>query len=139
MKKTAPGIKKEMSDEVRLQLGAAVWGMIKNALVAGLADRGMRLPDEEVRFVTRFMLEHLEAKGQRIVPVKATLDMHEAMRVALDEGKRLSVKWVKGKTKQRWRYQAALDAAPDWRLGYEQERERAEAQLEAASIPGIET
>lgn len=130
MKKNHPGTKKVMSDIVRQQLGAAVWGMVKNALIAGLADRRIKLPDEEVRLVTRFMLEHLEAKGQRIVPVKATLDMHEAMRVALDEGKRMSLKWVQFKTKQRWRYQAALEAAPDWRLGYEQDRERATAQAQ---------
>lgn len=125
MKKNHPGMKRALSDDARLILGVGLWGMVKNALAAGLTDRGVKLPDEEVRFVTRFMLEHLEAKGQRIVPVKATLDMHEAMRVALDEGKRMSLKWVQGKTKQRWRYQAALDAAPDWRLGYQQETERA--------------
>jgi hypothetical protein len=125
MKNNHPGAKRAMSDDVRLKLGVGLWGVVKNALTAGLADRGIDLPVDEVRLVTRFTLEHLEAKGQRIVPVKATLDMHEAMRVALDEGKRMSLKWVQGKTKQRWRYQAALDAAPDWRLGYQQETERA--------------
>lgn len=125
MKSNHPGAKRVMSDDVRLKLGVGLWGVVKNALTAGLADRGIELPDDEVRLVTRFTLEHLEAKGQRIVPVKATLDMHEAMRVALDEGKRMSLKWVQGKTKQRWRYQAALDAAPDWRLGYQQETELA--------------
>ena len=128
MKKNHSTMKRALSDDVRLTLGVGLWGMVKNALAAGLADGGVKLPDEEVRFVTRFMLEHLEAKGQRIVPVKATLDMHEAMRVALNEGKRMSLKWVQGKTKQRWRYQAALDAAPDWRLGYQQDRERVETQ-----------
>lgn len=97
MKKNHPGTKRALSDDARLILGVGLWGMVKNALAAGLTDRGVKLPDEEVRFVTRFMLEHLEAKGQRIVPVKATLDMHEAMRVALDEGKRMSLKWVQGK------------------------------------------
>ncbi len=121
MKRNHPTTKRALSDDARLMLGVGLWGMVKNALAAGLADRGVKLPDEELRLITRFMLEHLEAKGQRIVPVKATLDMHEAMRVALDEGKRMSLKWVQGKTKQRWRYQAALDAAPDWRLGYQQE------------------
>lgn len=133
MKNNHPGAKWAMSDDVRLKLGVGLWGVVKNALTAGLADRGIKLADEEVRFVARFMLEHLEAKGQRIVPVKATLDMHEAMRVALDEGKRMSLKWVQGKAKQRWRYQAALDAAPDWRLGYEQERERVVAEASAAT------
>ncbi len=138
MKQNHPGTKRALSDDARLMLGVGLWGMVKNALAAGLADRGVKLPDEEVRLVTRFMLEHLEAKGQRIVPVKATLDMHEAMRVALDEGKRMSLKWVQAKTKQRWRYQAALDAAPDWRLGYQQETERAlnPAKPETGSLTG---
>jgi hypothetical protein len=125
--------KREMSDDVRLELGTGVWRMVKNALREGLADRGFELPDEEIQLVTRFMLENLEAKGQRIVPIKATLDMHEAMRVALDQGKRMSLQWVKFKTKQRWRYQAAVDAAPDWRWGYQQERERVVAEASAAT------
>ncbi len=122
MKQNHPGTKRALSDDARLMLGVGLWGMVKNALAAGLADRGVKLPDEEVRLVTRFMLEHLEAKGQRIVPVKATLDMHEAMRVALDEGKRMSLKWVQAKTKQRWRYQAALDAAPTGASGINKRR-----------------
>lgn len=131
MKKNHPGMKRALSDDARQQLGCALWGMVKNALTSALADRGVKLPAEEVRLVARFMLEHLEAKGQRIVPVKATLDMHEAMRVALDEGKRMSLKWVQFKTKQRWRYQAALDAAPDWRLGFKQDRERQDPRPDA--------
>lgn len=131
MKKNHPGMKMALSDDARLMLGVGLFGMLKNALAAGLADRGVKPPDEEVRLVTRFMLEHLEATRQRNVPVKATLDMHEAMRVALDEGKRMSLKWVQAKTKQRWRYQAALDAAPNWRLGYQQETERQDPRPDA--------
>jgi uncharacterized protein with von Willebrand factor type A (vWA) domain len=44
--------------------------------------------------------------------------MQQAIKQALDQGKRMSVAWVKPRTKQRWRYQAAIEAAPDWRRGY---------------------
>ncbi len=124
MKQKPPWNERALSDDARLMLGVGLWGMVKNALAAGLADRGVKLPDEEVRLVTRFMLEHLEAKGQRIVPVKATLDMHEAMRVALDEGKRMSLKWVRrrpssaGAIRRLW----MLHRTGAW---YQQETERA--------------
>lgn len=56
------------------------------------------------------MLEHFEAKGPCVFPVKATLDMHEAMRLALDEGKRMSRKWVQDLTRRPPSYQD-VDAA----------------------------
>ncbi len=58
----------------------------------------------------------------RVVPAKPTGKMQTAILSALDEGKRLSVSWVRSKTKQRWRYAAAIDAAPDWRRGYMDEQ-----------------
>ncbi len=72
--------------------------------------------------MTRFMLEQIETSGLRVVPVKPTSQMQQAIKQALDEGKRMSIAWVKQRTKQRWRYQAAIDAAPSWRRGYELDR-----------------
>jgi hypothetical protein len=57
--------------------------------------------------------------------------MQQAIKQALDQGKRMSVDWVKQRTKQRWRYQAAIDAAPSWRRGYEQDLKAEDGQPEA--------
>ncbi|KEQ09334.1 hypothetical protein GV67_01285 [Pseudorhizobium pelagicum] len=85
----------------------------------GLSDRGIIIGDDEASLITRFMLEQVEGSGLRLVPIKPNSHMQLAMRHALDQGKRMSIAWVKQCTKQRWRYQAAIDAAPSWRRGYE--------------------
>ena len=95
------------------------WRILKRALRLALSDRGIEIDSADVALVTRFMFERIEASGLRMVPVKPTSGMQAAIKQALDDGKRLSVTWVKQKTKQRWRYQAAIDAAPDWRKGYQ--------------------
>lgn len=101
------------------QLDLDTWRILKKALKTGLSDRGIRVHDQEASLMTRFMLEQIETSGLRIVPTKPTSEMQRAIKEALDEGKRMSVTWVKPRTKQRWRYQAAIDAAPSWRRGYE--------------------
>lgn len=67
--------------------------------------------------ITRFLLEHVEERGLVVVRRKPTRKMQNAMK----KGKRLSISWVDPRTKGRWRYFAALDAAPKWRVGYEAE------------------
>lgn len=101
------------------QLDLDTWRVLKKALKIGLSDRGIRVDDQEASLMTRFMLEQIETSGLRIVPTKPTSEMQHAIKKALDQGKRMSVTWVKPRTKQRWRYQAAIDAAPSWRRGYE--------------------
>ncbi len=101
------------------QLDLDTWRILKKALKTGLSDRGIRVDDQEASLMTRFMLEQIETSGLRIVPTKPTSEMQQAIKDALDQGKRMSVTWVKPRTKQRWRYQAAIDAAPSWRRGYE--------------------
>ncbi|MBB4255284.1 MULTISPECIES: hypothetical protein [Rhizobium] len=94
------------------------WRILKKALKTALSDRGFNIEAEEASLVTRFMLEQIETSGLRVVPAKPTTEMQQAIKQALDQGKRKSVAWVEPRTKQRWRYQAAIDAAPNWRRGY---------------------
>lgn len=94
------------------------WRILKKALNTGLSDRGFTIDAEEASLIARFMLEQIEASGLRVVPVKPTTEMQQAIKQALDQGKRMSITWVKPRTKQRWRYQAAVEAAPNWRRGY---------------------
>lgn len=101
------------------QLDLDTWRILKKALKTGISDRGIRVDDQEASLITRFMLEQIETSGLRIVPAKPTSEMQQAIKDALGQGKRMSVAWVKPRTKQRWRYQAAIDAAPSWRRGYE--------------------
>ncbi|MCQ2005269.1 hypothetical protein [Rhizobium sp. NRK18] len=104
------------------QLDLDTWRILRKALKTGLSDRRISLGDDEASLVTRFMLEQIEASGLRIVPAKPTAEMQRATKEALDQGKRMSITWVKPRTKQRWRYQAAIDAAPSWRRGYQLDR-----------------
>ncbi|SEH23566.1 hypothetical protein [Rhizobium sp. NFR12] len=97
------------------------WRILKKALKTGLSDRGLTIDAVNASLITRFMLEQIEASGLRVVPVKPTTEMQQAIKQSLDQGKRMSVAWVKPRTKQRWRYQAAVEAAPDWRRGYLQD------------------
>jgi hypothetical protein len=103
-----------------------MWRILKKALRASLADRGIIVGDDEASLMTRFMLERVEGSGLRVVPLKPTSEMHLATKQALDEGKRMTVSWVGLRAKQRWRYQAAIDAAPTWQRGYEQDRKDAD-------------
>ncbi|WP_106796747.1 hypothetical protein [Rhizobium sp. H4] len=94
------------------------WRILKKALKTGLSDRGFTIDAEEASLIARFMLEQIETSGLRVVPVKPTTEMQQAIKQALDQGKRMSAAWVKPRTKQRWRYKAAVEAAPNWRRGY---------------------
>lgn len=100
------------------QADVDTWRILKKALRTGLSDRGFAIEPDEASLIARFMLEQIETSGLRVVPVKPTTEMQRAIRHALDQGKRMSVAWVKPRTKQRWRYQAAVEAAPSWRRGY---------------------
>ncbi|OBY05059.1 hypothetical protein BAE36_22180 [Rhizobium leguminosarum bv. trifolii] len=112
----------QTTDEVRnpasSQADIDTWRILKKALKIGLSDRGFIIEAEEASLVARFMLEQIETSGLRVVPVKPTTEMQQAIKQALDHGRRMSVAWVKPRTKQRWRYQAAVEAAPNWRRGY---------------------
>lgn len=103
------------------QLDVETWRAIKSALRTGLSDRGVEIGDDELALIARFMMEKFESGGLHLVPLKPTSEMHRAIQLALEEGKRLSVAWVKERTKQVWRWKAAIDAAPSWRRGYGQE------------------
>ena len=107
-----------LRDDSKSQIDLQTWRILKKALKSGLSDRGILVGEEEASLITRFVLEQIETSGLRVVPVKPTTEMQQAIKQALDQGKRMSVAWVKPRTKQRWRYQAAVEAAPDWRRGY---------------------
>ncbi len=126
---------KQLPQEVRNDVATSkididTWRTLKKALRTGLSDRGFVVGDDEVTLMTRFMLEQIETSGLRVVPVKPTSEMQQAVKQALDQGKRMSVAWVKERTKQRWRYQAAIEAAPSWRRGYELDRKAIGEQKE---------
>lgn len=127
---------KQLPQEVRNDVATSkididTWRTLKKALRTGLSDRGFVVGDDEVALMTRFMLEQIETSGLRVVPVKPTSEMQKAIKQALDEGKRMSIAWVKQRTKQRWRYQAAIEAAPSWRRGYELDQKAEDGQPEA--------
>lgn len=108
----------EVRNPASSQADVDTWRILKKALKTGLSDRGFTINAEEASLIARFMLEQIETSGLRVVPVKPTTEMQKAIKQALDQGKRMSVAWVKPRTKQRWRYQAAVEAAPNWRRGY---------------------
>lgn len=108
----------EVRNPASSQADIDTWRILKKALKTGLSDRGFTIDAEEASLIARFMLEQIETSGLRVVPVKPTTEMQQAIKQALDQGKRMSVAWVKPRTKQRWRYQAAVEAAPNWRRGY---------------------
>jgi hypothetical protein len=120
----------DSAEGVASQVDIDTWRILKKAFRTGLSDRGIVVGDDEASLMTRFMLEQIETSGLRVVPVKPTSEMQRAIKQALEEGKRMSIAWVKQRTKQRWRYQAAIDAAPSWRRGYELERKAADGQKE---------
>lgn len=122
---------KDRLDIATSQLDLDTWRILKKALRTGLSDRGIVVGDNEASLMTRFILERIETSGLRVVPVKPTSEMQQAIKQALDQGKRMSVAWVKQRTKQRWRYQAAIDAAPSWRRGYELDQKAEDGQPEA--------
>ncbi len=120
----------DSAEAVASQVDIDTWRILKKALRTGLSDRGIVVGDDEASLMTRFMLEQIETSGLRVVPVKPTSEMQKAIKLALDECKRMSVAWVKQRTKQRWRYKAAIDAAPSWRRGYELDRKAPREQAE---------
>lgn len=121
---------KNQSNLETLQVDIDTWRILKKALRTSLSDRGLLVGENEASFMTRFMLEQIESSGLRVVPAKPTSAMQQAVKQALDKGKRMSVAWVKQRTKQRWRYRAAIDAAPSWRRGYEEDRKEAADRAE---------
>lgn len=118
-------------DAAASQADIETWRILKKAMQTGLSDRGLMIGDAEASHIARFALEYIEQRGLRIVPMRPNSQMQLAMRHALDEGKRMSITWVKGRTKQRWRYQAAVEAAPSWRRGYGFERKIAARDTES--------
>lgn len=92
---------------------------MKKALFRGLSDRGLLIGKDEASLIVRFVLEQIEKSGLRVVPLEPTGEMQLAIKHALDKGKRMSIRWVGQRRKQRWRYRAAIEAAPNWRKGYE--------------------
>lgn len=107
-----------LRDDSKSQVDLQTWRILKKALKSGLSDGESLSVKKKHRLITRFALEQIETSGLRVVPVKPTAEMQQAIKQVLDQGKRMSVAWVKPRTKQRWRYQAAIEAAPDWRRGY---------------------
>lgn len=106
------------------------WRILKKAFRTGLSDRGISIAQNDLILAVRFMLEEIESSGLRVVPEKPTSQQHQAMKEALDLGKRRSTSWVGRRTKQRWRYQAAVDAAPSWRRGYEMDKKTEDEEPE---------
>ena len=91
------------------------WRAMRNAFREALSSRGPAVDENNLRLMTRVAPEDMESRGYRLVPIKPTAEMQAAVRHALDEGKRQSVKWVGPLVKNRWRYLAAIKAAPQWR------------------------
>lgn len=108
------------------------WRALRNSMRDGLASRGIKPTDRDIDLVTRFVLEEVEQRHFRIVPLKQTREMHVAVQEALYKGKRQSVRWVIPRIKNQWRYISALDAAPSWRRGYEADQQSDE---QAAGVP----
>ena len=111
------------------------WRALRNSMRDGLASRGINPTDRDIDLVTRFVLEEMEQRHFRVVPLKPTREMHVAVQEALYEGKRQSVRWVRPRIKNQWRYIAALDAAPSWRRGYEAYRQSAEQAVDVSDDP----
>lgn len=94
------------------------WRALRNSVREAFSSRELKPTDKDLNLVTRFALEEMEQRGFRIVPDKPIREMHVAVQEALRKGKRRSITWVGTRTKNLWRYVAALDAAPSWRRGY---------------------
>jgi hypothetical protein len=104
---------------VATQMEMNTWHAMRNSFRTALTDRGLAIGENELRLVTRFALEEMESRRYRLLRVKPTAEMQAPVRRALDEGKRQSVNWVGPRVKNRWRYRAAIEAAPNWRRGYD--------------------
>ncbi|EDQ31792.2 hypothetical protein HPDFL43_21814 [Hoeflea phototrophica DFL-43] len=101
------------------QVDIDFWRILKRGFRTGLSDRGIAVGEKDLILALRFMLEEIETSGLHVVPWKPTSQQHQAIKEALEEKKRMSIRWVRTRTKQRWRYKAAVEAAPNWRHGYE--------------------
>lgn len=112
------------------QQARQTWQILRNGLKSALADRGHAVDVRDLALITRFMLEYIEERGLLVVPRKPTRKMQAAIKDALNSGNRLSISWVDPWTKQRWRYFAALDAAPNWRIGYQAEIASSDLELD---------
>jgi hypothetical protein len=94
------------------------WRGVRNGIQAALEARAITAAPKDVSLITRFALEEIERRGYRLVPVKPTREMQDAVKHAMDKGRRQSISWVSAKLKNRWRFLAVVDAAPQWRNGY---------------------
>lgn len=112
------------------QVGVDFWRILKKGFRTGLSDRGIVVGEKDLILALRFMLEEIESSGLHVAPGKPTSQQHQAMKEALDEKKRMSTRWVKTRTKLRWRYQAAVNAAPNWRHGYELDKKAEDEEPE---------
>ena len=81
------------------QMEIKTWHAMRNAFREALSNDGLAIDENNLRLLTRFALEEMESHGYRLVPVKPTAEMQEAVQHALDEGKRQSVKWSAGASK----------------------------------------
>jgi hypothetical protein len=91
-----------------------LWRSLLNAQSYALALHGVLIDQTDLAPVTKMVLEHIEAKGFRIVPLPPTRKMVAASQSAMRD-QRLRAGWVSDKTKHRWRLRAAIAAAPSWR------------------------
>ena len=106
------------------------WRILKKGFRTGLSARGIAVGEKDLILALRFMLEEIESSGLLVVPITPTKKMHKETKHAFDPGKRRSMGWVGRNTKQRWRYQAAIYAAPSWRGGYEMDKKTEDEKTE---------
>lgn len=94
------------------------WRRVMNSLRVALEARRVTLHDHDLRLVARFFMEETERKGDRLVPAKANNRMMAASRNALRHCHRASFGKLGERKKHKYRWKAAIQAAPDWRQGY---------------------
>ena len=99
------------------QVDISHWRMIVKALRKALQDRKVELSEDDLAYVARFFLEHLECRSLQVVPATPNKRMLEASMNALSASNRPSVRNIGTKRKHRWRIAASLEAAPSWREG----------------------
>ena len=99
------------------QVDISHWRMIVKALGKALQDRKVELSEDDLGYVARFFLEHLESRSLHVIPATPNKRMLEASMNALSASNRPTVRNIGTKRKHRWRLAASLEAAPSWREG----------------------
>ncbi|EAP90302.1 hypothetical protein OA2633_11395 [Oceanicaulis alexandrii HTCC2633] len=99
------------------QVDISHWRMIVKSLGKALQDRKVELSEDDLAYVARFFLEHLESRSLHVVPATPSKRMLEASMNALSASNRPTVRNIGTKRKHRWRLAASLKAAPSWREG----------------------